>query len=173
MSQIRKHLLSLIAAALVTASMLPVARANEPLQLSMSHFAVIIEEADEGTQERLLPFDEALHAKPGSVIEFHLVARNSSEKSLDDILLTVPVPKGTVFLAGSELFERSIGLLQFSIDGGRVFRAPPIRYELQREDGSMVTTTATAEMYTDLRLVFLRPLAPGEEVAFSYRVWVN
>lgn len=122
--------------------------------------------------ERFLPFDGE-GALPGTVIEYELTAVNVSDIPLGDIILRLGIPAGTHYIEGSEQMERSTMLLQFSIDGGQSYRTAPIRYLVQQEDGSQRQVIASADMYSDLRLVFLRPLVPGEEVNFAYRVMVE
>ncbi|NLN20141.1 MAG: hypothetical protein GX162_12840 [Firmicutes bacterium] len=148
-----------------------VSAADEPLRLTLEQFAVIPPQ-EEGASEELVPFTEEM-AEPGTVIEYHLVARNMTGEPIKDIILQLLVPQGTHYLDGQENYDRSTLLLQFSIDGGETFRTPPIRYITVTLEGRRVQAVATADMYTDLRLVFLAPLAAHEEVRFSYRVEID
>lgn len=144
---------------------------SEPLQLILEQFTVVpSDEAPEG--EMLVPFSDN-EGTPGTVIEYQLKALNVSEASLSDMILRLHVPAGTRYLEDSERFDPSVTLVQFSMDAGETYRTPPILYFVEDEQGNREQRVASADMYTDLRLVFLRPLAPGEEVVFAYRVQVE
>lgn len=157
--------IALLALIIVQMSAMSVFAQDEPLALRLTQFQVVTA----GEDESLVPVEEA-ELTSGAVIEYQLTAVNVSDAALSDIILQLWIPAGTRYLDGTERLERSAMLLQFSIDGGASFRAAPVRYTRMSEDGSPVQAIATADMYTDLRLVFLRPLAPGEEVQFAYRV---
>lgn len=144
---------------------------SEPLQLILEQYTVV-QSAEEPDMELLLPFTDNEGA-PGTVIEYQVRAVNVSEVPLADIILRLHVPVGTRYLEGSERYDRLVTLVQFSIDAGQTYRTPPILYFVEDAEGNRVQRIATADMYTDLRLVFLRPLAPAEEVIFSYRVQVE
>lgn len=153
------------------AGVISVEAAVEPLQLTLDQYVVIAPD-DENDREKLIPFDGESGA-PGTEILYQLAAKNNSDEPLNDVILTLPVPGGTQYVERSENLDRSAMIIQFSIDGGADFRLPPLRYAVQDEDGNTKMVMAGPEMITHLRLVFLRALAAGEEVGFSYRVVVN
>lgn len=144
---------------------------DDPLKLDLQQFVVVRAE-DEPDGERLLPLGED-NGAPGTVIEYRLTATNVSESPLSDIILGLHIPQGTRYLDGYARHDRSIGLLQFSIDSGETYRTPPILYYVEDDEGNRVQQTATADMYTTLRWVLLRALEPGEEVRFAFRVEVE
>lgn len=144
--------------------------ADEPIELTLAVFTVLVDE--ESGEEVLVPFEDE-EGEPGTVIEYQLRVANVSDVALEDIILRLDVPAGTVYVDGSERLDRATMLLQFSIDEGQTFRTPPVRYTVQQEDGSLIQQIAGPEQYTNLRLVFLRALESGEEVIFTYRVEVE
>ena len=145
--------------------------AQEPLLLTLTQYRVIEDETEPGG-ERFEP-SEGDEGAAGMVVEYRLTAKNVSSQPLTDLILRLLIPQGTVYLAGKEQFDRTSALLQFSIDGGQTFRTAPLRYIIVHPDGREEQAIATPDMYTDLRLVFLRSLTPGEEVTFAYRVQIQ
>lgn len=144
---------------------------TEPLLIDLAQFVVIPTEED--GEEQLVPLEEDAWHPAGTIVEYALTVKNVSEKDVGDLVLGLLVPHGTEYIEGSERYDRDGALLQFSIDGGDTFRNPPVKYVVKLDDGTEVEKVATADMYTDLRLVFLRAISSDEEVGATYRVVVR
>jgi len=123
---------------------------------------VVVDEKTGEKKEVAKPLPKKVY--PGDVIEYRIVATNTSDGDLKNIFIKVPVPKGTVYVAGS-----ATGEPEFSIDGGKTFSKVP-KYTVV-ENGKKVEKVAPPEMYTFVRWKIDR-LAPGESREFRYRVMI-
>lgn len=142
----------------------------DPLHVGLDQYVVVFSE-DNG-DEQLVPLSADEMMPSGTVIEYAVTVRNAGSEFIDDIVLGLVVPIGTMYVETGETLDESVALLQFSIDGGATYRTPPVIYMEEGEGGVSVRRTATPDMFTHLRLVFLRAIRPEEELMFRYRVQV-
>jgi uncharacterized repeat protein (TIGR01451 family) len=108
------------------------------------------------------PLSPQSSVKPGDTIRYTLVAKNISGKRIRNLVLTQPVPKGTVYIlksARSNPIARSI----FSINGGKTYSSRPI----------VNKKPAPVKAYTHLRWQFDRLLGIRSLVTTSYEVKVD
>ncbi len=150
---------------------------QEVLRLELGSFRVVRVTTTEGkTVEK---FEPAVSAAPGDVLEWRLQASNVSNKTLYDVSLVIPIPKGTRYLPGSaeklQLDEKTVVEPEFSFDGGKTFARPPlykkiivivngIKKEKRLEVGP--------EEYTHARWL-LPLLTPGQTVRVRLRTIVQ
>lgn len=144
----------------------------EPLRITLEQY-VVIPPSDEGEDEEFIVLGGERMTPQGTIIEYRLYVANVSDEPIGDLVLGLPVPVGTAFVEASDRFDRENALLQASVDGGETFRTPPVKYVVKQDDGTEIETIATADIYTDLRLVFLTAISSGEEVEATYRVEVR
>ncbi|HOZ02056.1 MAG TPA: hypothetical protein PLG20_09575, partial [Candidatus Syntrophosphaera sp.] len=103
---------------------------KQPLKLEIKANLVSIVEKNGKKVTELKPAD---NAERGDVLVYAITYTNEGKAPLKDISVVDPVPKGTVYIIGSaDGKDTEIG---FSIDGGRVFQKPPIKYIEEKPDG--------------------------------------
>ena len=161
-----KKLLPVLSVLLVVFFSLPsLAGGKEKLSLKTEGYLVKFVLLPNGNKkEELKPLPEKVY--PGDVIEYRVIATNTSNGDLKDVVIRVRVPTGTSYVPGSASDSP-----EFSIDGGKSYSSEPVKYVVV-ENGKKVIKTATPDMYTNLRwkVEFLKP---GEERVFKYRVQVK
>jgi uncharacterized repeat protein (TIGR01451 family) len=106
---------------------------------------------------------------PGDVILYTLSYVNSGDESATSAFLDDPVPKGTVYLAGSALGNDAD--VTFSIDGGKTFKKPSLLTYEVKINGKVEKKIASPEQYTDIRwTVRVIPAHGSGQVGFKVRV---
>lgn len=153
---------TVLALLLLAASALTQLDLSSYVQLRIEAYAVNVE----GGQERL---EEATSARPGQAVEYRVYAVNGSSQELQagTVVVTVPVPPGTTFVANSARPASDDYLLEFSAPGAD-FMSPPVLVE---SGGSR--RTANQSEYTAVRWTLLTPMAAGQEEVFSFRVTID
>ena len=144
----------------------------EPVVVVLDAFVVETVTNDDGEEEET--FVEATEARPGQVVEYRVTATNEGETTLPagNVVVTGPVPEGTLYLADSAAGEAEVSLT-FSADGGETFSAPPVMIMVTNDDGEEEEVEAAPEQYTAVRWSVERALEPEESLNFSYRVTVE
>lgn len=101
---------------------------------------------------KTLPTDATL--RPGETIRYVVTAGNTSDQQIKKLVVTQPIPKGSVYVLGSATLPKVEGAtLDYSIDGGKTYNEKPtIRVKL--ENGEIVTRPAPESMYTNVRWKF-------------------
>ena len=94
-------------------------------------------------KEVLVAADEA---KPGELIEYRALYRNDGASEAKGLLATLPIPRGTQYVAGSAL-PRGV---QASLDG-RTFAAVPLKRTVKTPDGRTVVQEVPVAEYRALR----------------------
>ena len=94
-------------------------------------------------KEVLVP---AGQAKPGELIEYRALYRNDGAGAANGLMATLPIPRGTQYVAGSAL-PRGV---QASLDG-RTFAPVPLRRTVQTPDGRTVVQDVPLAEYRALR----------------------
>lgn len=138
--------------------------AKDKLQLKVEGYIVKVIVDEKGKREELQPLPKKVY--PGDVIEYKIVATNTSNEELKNVLIRAKIPKGTVYVAKS-----ATGEPEFSIDGGKTFSKEPVKYYVI-ENGKKVEKVATPDMYTNIRWK-INVLKPNETAEFRYRVRVK
>ncbi|ADR37515.1 DUF11 domain-containing protein [Oceanithermus profundus] len=147
-----------------------------PLWLELASFRVLQVTNAEG--ERLEVFERAASAAPGETLEWRLAATNRSDRALEDVVLVIPVPPGTRYLAGSAEPLDLGGVAvrpEFSFDGGARYARPPLyRKVVVVTDGveQEREVEVKPEAYTHVRWV-LPALDAGQTVTVRLRTVVR
>ena len=106
---------------------------------------------------------------PGDVVFYTISYVNSGDESATNAFLDDPVPKGTVYLAGSAFGNDAD--VTFSIDGGKTFKKPSLLTYEVKINGKMEKRIASSEQYTDIRwTVSVIPARGSGQVGFKVRV---
>lgn len=147
------------------------------LRLTLSQSRVVLVESDGRLVESLRPLtaggDESTALSPGDVIEYALTVKNASSGALDNVVAALPIAPEALYLDERPRFDAARVMIQFSIDHGERFQAPPVRYWETDERGNKVQKVAEPSMYTNVRWVFLTPLAAQEATVIRYRVQIQ
>ena len=100
------------------------------------------------------PMSENASLRPGETIRYVVTASNTSDRQIKKLVVTQPIPKGSVYVLGSATLPKVEGAnLDYSIDGGKTYsEKPTIRVKL--ENGEIVTRPAPDSMYTHVRWRF-------------------
>jgi uncharacterized repeat protein (TIGR01451 family) len=107
---------------------------------------------------------------PGDVILYTLKFVNSGDEPAINAVFDDPVPKGTVYLAGTALGENSD--ITFSIDGGLTFNKPSqLNYVVKGPGNRTENRIAPPEDYTHIRWVVSTIPAQGSgQLVFQVRM---
>lgn len=149
---------------------------DDIIHIELEQFVVV--SCKEGTcskekdEVRIPILDHTLH-RSGTVIEYVVTVKNINIHPVGDIVLNPLIPEWTFFLNGVDQSDETVALVQFSIDGGKQYRANPIVHTTVRDAGTGDVAPATPNMYTHMRIIFLKALEFEEEVEFRYRVEVK
>ena len=110
---------------------------------------------------------------PGDVLREEVTVANVSGKVVKSPVISVPVPKGTVY-AGSATPSGERWNTQYSTDLGKSYAATPMKTVTVTENGKSVTKQVAAPVtdYTNVRWVITQ-LAAEESLKLSFRVRVN
>ena len=107
---------------------------------------------------------------PGDVIFYTLSYVNSGDDVATNAVMDDPIPKGTVYLAGSAFGNDAE--ITFSIDSGKTFKKPSLlTYEVKLPSGKIEKRTASPEQYTHIRwTVSVIPAHGSGQVGFQVRM---
>jgi len=94
-------------------------------------------------KEVLVPADEA---KPGELFEYRARYRNDGASEAKGLMATLPIPRGTQYVAGSALPRR----VEASLDG-RTFAPVPLKRTVKTPDGRTVVQEVPIAEYRALR----------------------
>jgi hypothetical protein len=115
--------------------------------------------------------EQAKVVKPKEILHWSIVSKNEGDAEAKEYRAVGNIPVGTSYVPGSENAEDS-ALVKFSIDGGSSFSEKPMIEEKQA-DGSVKKVPAPADMFTQVRFEWAKPLGSNEERVASYKVRVK
>ena len=164
---------TLIIIGLLSLINLGLAQSNDnPLEVTLEAFIVSTVTQEDGSQEEV--FEAAEQARPGQIVEYRVVAQNTSDVTLpaNSAVIVGPVPAGTAYIDGTAS-QLDNTLLSFSADGGQSFSTPPVMITVTNEDGEEEEVEADPEQYTTTRWEITKSLEPNEGMTFIYRVVVK
>ena len=118
---------------------------------------------DQG-REVLVAADEA---KPGELLEYRALYRNDGATEAKGLMATLPIPRGTQYVAGSAL-PRGV---QASVDG-HTFAPVPLKRTVKTQDGRTVVQEVPVAEYRALRWP-LGALPSRDQRSVSARVRVE
>ena len=105
----------------------------------------------------------------GDVIFYTLSYVNSGNEAATDAVLDDPIPKGTVYIAGSAFGNDAD--VTFSIDGGKTFKKPSLLTYEVKINGKMEKRIASPEQYTNIRwIVSMVPARGSGQVGFKVKI---
>lgn len=114
-------------------------------------------------QESLVSADKA---KPGEVIQYEAVYKNSSKSPVKNIAATVPIPSGLAFVEGTTKPPAA----EASLDG-KTFSSLPLVREVKNEAGLLEKQPVPVAEYRALRWVISElPAGEGATVLLRARV---
>jgi uncharacterized repeat protein (TIGR01451 family) len=122
----------------------------------------VMRQAD-GTEHR----ESASNAKPGDVLEYEAIYRNSGSGAVHKLLATIPIPGGATYVMGSPLPNTATA----SLDGINFARIP-LKRQVQQANGAMLEQPVAAAEYRFVRWT-VDELAPGAIVTVAVRVSVS
>lgn len=109
---------------------------------------------------------------PGDVIRYTINGRNNSDRPVQSLVITQPIPQKTIYVLNSNAVINKNATITYSIDNGKSFVAKPtVRVKLA--SGKVETLPAPANMYTHVRWKFAQPIAPSAVVNAAYQVKVR
>ena len=138
----------------------PAAMAQGPVHATLSAHKVKIKD---GKEER---FEDAGEARPGDVIEYRTVYRNTGTQVVRDVQAILPLPAGAVYQPGSARPAEVMARVNDTAD----FAAVPLKRKITEAKQSKETDVPPAE-YRALRWN-LGELAPGQSKTVSARIVV-
>ena len=137
---------------------------NNKLSIKIEGFLVKTIKENNKIKEILKPLPKEVF--PGNIIEYHIIVKNTSNETIKNVKIIGKIPKGTLYIENSATDSP-----QFSIDGGKTFYKPPVKY-IKIENGKKVEKIATPDMYTNL-LWTVKQIQPNKKIIFKYRVKVK
>ena len=117
---------------------------------------------------RYVPVNET---KPKDVLAYSITYRNEGRTPAVGASIVDPIPKGTVYIAGSATGKDAV--ISFSIDGGTTYQRPPVCYTVIKPDGTREEREAPPEMYTHIRWMMENPISPGMSGDIGFRVRIE
>jgi uncharacterized repeat protein (TIGR01451 family) len=143
------------------------------VQLNLVGEKQIISKDAQGKETVSWESGNQLAAQPGDVLRYRLMGKNEGDRSIKNLTLTQPVPKGTVFvLKSAKAASNQSAQITYSIDAGRSFvEAPTVQVKLA--NGKVETRPAPAEAYTHIRWNLPDILAAKAPVNAEYQVKVR
>lgn len=109
--------------------------------------------------------------QPGDVLRYTLSGENRSDRTLKNVTLNQPIPKGMAYVLKSANINNQAAKITYSIDGGRSFVANPT-ITVTLPGGKVETKPAPATAYTHIRLQ-LPALAAKSIVTATYQTQVR
>jgi hypothetical protein len=114
------------------------------------------------------PVGNKYKIKKRDILEYRITAiNNTKDETLRNIKIRGMIPTAMVYIPKSAKPADAL----FSIDGGKSFKRPPIKYFVI-ENGKKVQKVATPDMYTNIEWT-LKELKPKQKTVFRYWVKLN
>jgi uncharacterized repeat protein (TIGR01451 family) len=111
--------------------------------------------------------ESAQTVKPGDLVQYAVTFKNTTKAPLTNIAATLPIPRGTDFVAATVKPEGAMA----SVDGVR-FEPMPLKRKVQQADGRWIEVAVPLSEYRSLRWP-ARTLSAGEQFSASLRVRVT
>lgn len=109
--------------------------------------------------------------KPDDILVYTISYSNTRESALQNASVVDPIPEGAEYILGSA--EGRNTNITYSIDDGRSYTSPPVKYTILNPDGSREEKIATPDMYTHIKWNFNRPLSPGQSGLLKFKVLIK
>lgn len=136
---------------------------DNPVSVRLEIFVVSVVDGEER-------YTAATTARPGQIVEYRLFASNVGDTTLPPgtVVLTGPIPEGTVYVANSATPSSERLLTEYTADGGNSYDETLVF--VGADDARRLADPAE---YTAVRWTLLVDMAPAVEEAFFYRVTVQ
>jgi uncharacterized repeat protein (TIGR01451 family) len=126
-------------------------------------------EHDANGAEKLVSVSDTV-LKPGETVRYDIVATNAGPDPAAKLVPLGRIPTGTEYEEGSASLS-SAARIEFSIDGGKTWAVKPLIKV--KTDAGIVEKPADPSLYTMLRWVNEKALAPKASVTYSYEVRIK
>lgn len=148
------------------------AKQESPIQLKLAaEKQSVIAIASGQLDWKALPANASL--RPGETIRYVVTASNISDRQIKKLVVTQPVPNGSVYVLGSATLPAlQDAKLDYSIDGGKTYSAKPT-IKVKLENGEIVTRPAPDSMYTNVRWNFGDNFAAKTVAYGTYQVRIR
>ena len=142
---------------------------NAPtLKLKIDMQKEVMVEKDGKTVPDFVAADQSIR---NDVLRFMITYTNTGAQEATGASVVDPIPQGTVFLSGSATGQDTEIL--YSFDGGKNFKAPPLKYTETKPDGTTVEKEVPPEMVTHLKWEIKKALPAGQSGQVSFKVKVK
>jgi uncharacterized repeat protein (TIGR01451 family) len=109
--------------------------------------------------------------KKGDVLVYTITYANKQKGGVQGVMLVGPVPAKTVYMPGSA--EGKGAMIKYSVDGGKTFNKPPVKWKVKLKDGTTGEETAPPDRYTHVKWEISKRVMPGQSGRVSYKVVVK
>jgi uncharacterized repeat protein (TIGR01451 family) len=141
------------------------------IQLRLEAEKQVVAQDQQGKQSKTWqPLKGQAVVQPGDVLRYTLNGENKSDRSVSNLTLNQPIPKGMVYVLKSTNATNN-AKITYSIDGGRSFvENPTVKVTLP--NGKVETKPAPAITYTHIRLQ-IPSIAAKTTVKATYQTQVR
>ena len=139
---------------------------GEKIVLTNKAFKQVIEKDKDGNVT--YDYVEPKLVLPGDVILYTIISENIGTAQAENVVINNPVPNNSKYRSGSAVGKNT--KITFSIDGGKTFDVPG---KLIVKDKNGKESKAKAEIYTNIRWVYVKPLAPGDKSKVSFKTEIK
>ncbi len=111
--------------------------------------------------------------QPGEILRYSVTGANNGNKSVKNLTINQPVPKGMIYVLSSATVNANSGAkITYSIDGGKSYvKNPTVQVKLS--NGTVETRPAPDTAYTHVRWNFGESVAAKAAVKGTYQVKVR
>lgn len=143
------------------------------LQLAAEKRVVEVDDQGQSQETWQSLSGEQVVVQPGDLLRYTLTGENESDRPIQNLVVTQPIPaQTTLVLNSATVADREGATLTYSIDGGQTFVAQPM-VEVTLPDGTVELQPAPAEVYTHVRWNFGESVEPDMALNASYDVEVR
>ncbi|UQN10160.1 hypothetical protein [Deinococcus sp. QL22] len=165
-------LLVLLTGALL--SSVALAQVAIPLTLTLAQALVRTVMVDGKATEQLVANPKGVG--PGDVLSQFITARNTSGKALTNVMVRLPVPKGTTYLKPETAMNMAeTAKAEYSIDGGKTYAAAPLKKTITvMENGKSLKKEVEVKPAEYTNVLWILPrIESGKEQKVGFRIQVN
>jgi uncharacterized repeat protein (TIGR01451 family) len=149
-------------------AMLGTAAVNAKPIVQLKLQGALVEHDPKGA-EKLTPVGD-VQLRPGETVRYDIVATNAGADPAVKLMPTGRIPAGTEYEAGTATISGA-ARIEFSIDGGKTWAVKPL--VKVKTDAGIVEKPADPAMYTTLRWVNEKSLAPKQSITYTYEVRIK
>ena len=109
--------------------------------------------------------------KKGDILVYTITYKNEGNAPCQSASIVNPVPAGTVYILNSAAGKDCE--ITYSIDGGKYFQKPPVKYIVKKHDGTTEEKTAGPEMYTHIMWTVKKLIPAGFSGEVEFKVQIK